>query len=179
MNLKRALWYSITGHLFVFLVLAIADYGFKRDFTPPVIYAVTLEGGMKLGGKQQTPKDQRKVPIAPPKNVQELEKQNKIDPKIDPKLKCRLTRLNQRLPLRQNRKRRRFRKPHRPNQRATPVPKATPKPTPKKPAPVDIDKELEKAVQRYSGESTDAGGKGFGAGRMGGAQYGWRRASST
>jgi protein TonB len=139
---------------------------------PPVIYAVTLEGGMKLGGKQQTPKDQRKVPIAPPKNVQELEKQNKIDPKIDPEAEVSLNPAKPKVTPTPKPKATPIPKATPTKPKATPVPKATPKPTPKKPAPVDIDKELEKAVQRYSGESTDAGGKGFGAGRMGGRSMG-------
>jgi colicin import membrane protein len=37
---------------------------------------------------------------------------------------------------------------------------------------LDIDKRLQSALQRYIGESTEAGGQGFGAGRVGGTGMG-------
>jgi colicin import membrane protein len=50
---------------------------------------------------------------------------------------------------------------------AQPVQKASLKPAKKEPA-IDLDKEYQKAMQRYLGESTNAGGQGFGGdGRVG------------
>jgi len=170
---RIGLYYSIGGHL---LLVLIAIFGLLPGFgglPDPVIYSVSIEPGKNLGGKSQLAKDDKPSPISPVKNVKadsapkeeketpQKESQKPVDdaevsvadkkptPKVTPK----------------------------------PTPKATPKATPATSSKLDskskeksdgdeVDKRLQAALQRYLGDSTDAGGKGFGAGRVGGNSMG-------
>lgn len=158
-----------------------------HKFEPKVVYSVTLEGGKSLGGIDQTPeKEEPAAKVAPPKVVEEapevveekeeeeaevvLEPKEKVPaatPKPTPKPKPKAT---------PKPKPKATPKP-KPKPKATPKPKpkpkATPKPKPKaKPKP-DVNKSYQNAMQRYLGESSNAGGKrGFGAGALGGQGMG-------
>ena len=166
MNHQQYFHASLTLSALAHLLLAIGLFSggfFGPDrFIPPVIYSVTVEAGKSVGGISQVPEPKKKTQMAPPKNVappkmEEVEKAPKDaelslakeTPKPTPKPKA--------TP---------------PPQKKAEAQKPTPKPTPKEPSLDEINKKLSQAMQRYLGESTDAGGKGFGAASTGGAGMG-------
>ncbi|RMG42999.1 MAG: TonB family protein [Candidatus Dadabacteria bacterium] len=139
-----------------------------RKFAPPIVYSVTLEGGKKLGGISQAPKT-KKIIKAPPKKAKEpvqsrpqgkakdaeVSLKSKVKPKKTPQPK---TTVKAKKPL--------LKKPVK-----KPVAKKVTKK--KRPYPLeDLDKRLQEAIQRYTGESANAGGRGFGAARLGGRSMG-------
>lgn len=181
---------SVLGHLALAIVVMFQGLGLGSDFGKPIVYSVTIERGDKVGGIAQAPKKD-KSQIAPPKAVQEpikskpapkkeveekkIESKTEPEPVEEPEVSIAEptpapTPAATPAPTPES--------TPKPTPQSTPKPKATPKPAPKstpKPAPkklsaAEIDKRLQQAVQRYSGESTDAGGKGFGS--VGGGERG-------
>lgn len=169
---------SVAGHLaLVFFMLfgVLADFS---DAPEPVVYSISIEGGKTVGGKSQVPKDDKKSPVAPVKNVAAESKPEvppeskdvKVVPKKEPVEDAEVSVANQK-----------------PTPRPTPQKAPTKKPTPipvkkkvsstkakvvKKSDGDDLNKNYQAALQRYLGESSDAGGNGFGAARMGGSGMG-------
>lgn len=173
---------SLIGHaLLVVIVLGAVAPRFD-DLVKPVIYSVTLEGGPKLGGISQVPKDDKSQQMAPPKRVAEKEKAETLErEKAEVSLaeeKAKKESLELKLKEEEKKKREEEKK----KKEAELKKKAEEKKKQeelkkkqeqekKKAAPkqtqADIDKRLNAAMQRYLGESTDAGGQGFGAGALG------------
>lgn len=176
---NRSLTASAVGHLLIGLIVVFGAFPNWGDLPEPVVYSVSIEGGQSIGGKAQVAKDDKKSPVAPVKNVAaqaEPEKQEKSKPEKDPEEQVAPKDAEVSVA----------------EKKPTPVPQKTPvkaTPTPKKsdkkPEPKDskdkqkqksdgdeIDKRLQAAMQRYTGESTDAGGKGFGAAKVGGKGMG-------
>lgn len=168
--------FSLTGHALLFIAMIYGGFWRLPEDGPEIIYSITLESGQKLGGVTQLPVANKDSAAAPPKVAQDSEPEKQAEPaKIDsakaepakPDVKkeevvniAEPTKIPATpLPT--------------PKNTAAPVPtkKVTPtkKPTAKakEPSLAEINKQLEKALQRYTGESTDAGGKGFGAGKLG------------
>ncbi len=177
---RIGLYSSLIGHAAV-AVVAIVGFAFGGfgGLPDPVIYSVTVEPGKALGGKSQLAKDDKPSPIAPVKNVKadsaSKEKQEKPEEKP----------VEEKSP--ENAEVSIADKKPTPQPSPKPTPKATPKVT-SKATPVakaksdaktkaksdgdEVDKRLQAAMQRYLGDSTDAGGKGFGAARVGGSGMG-------
>lgn len=176
---RIGIYSSLAGHvLLAVLVLVGFGAGFE-DFPEPVVYSVSIEGGKSLGGKAQLAKDDKPSPIAPVKNVtadsspQEETKPDPKDAKPQEPVEDAEVSIADKKPTPKPVKT--------PEAKATPKtpPKATPPPvkkddskTKKKSDGDEVDKRLQAALQRYLGESTDAGGKGFGAGKVGGSGMG-------
>ncbi len=143
---------SVVGHLLILSIILLKGFT-GNNLIPQTIYSVTVEGGKSLGKIAQVPTKER-TEIAPPKMVSSAsQKKMEVAPK------------DAEISLSDKKKR----------EKAKPTPKPTPKvkPTPKKADPsAALNKQLEQAVQRYLGESTDAGGTGFGAGALGGNKQG-------
>lgn len=172
--MQIGLVFSVIGHISIAMIILIAgNLGFK-EFPQQIIYSVTLEGGKRLGGITQVPKSD-KSQIAPPKIIEEQpqektkaevkETKPEEKPKEEPKKE---------LPKEEKAevsiadKKKEEIKP-------TVAPSVAPKKGSdkdvkgqKEPSLADINKQLQSAVQRYTGESTDAGGEGFGSGALGG-----------
>lgn len=165
---------SIVGHIGLVVLFASVAGGWA-DFGKPIVYSVSLESGARVGGISQAPKepDKKSIPTPPTEEKKKEEPQPELEkdpdaevsiaeetPKPTPKSTPKAT--------------------PKPTPKSTPKPKATPKPKPKatpKPKPKqptldDINKALEQAVKKYTGESTDAGGKGFGSTGGGGNGFG-------
>ena len=163
---------SLLGHALL-AVLIIFKFGAGLWGVPePVVYSVTLEGGKKLGGIAQVPKKETKK-VVPPKKVREKPKPKKEEPP-DKDAEVKLPKEKEE---KKEEKKATPAPTAKPKPKATPKPKpkpkkATPKPTPKKPTKADINKQWQNATQRYFGESTEAGGEGFGAGKLGGNSMG-------
>ncbi len=168
---------SITAHLFL-AIAVFFGFGWGGDeFPEPVVYSVSIEGGKTLGGKSQVAKDDKPSPISPVKNVtadSPPESEQKPDEKAPEKEVEPAEDAEVSIAEKQS------------TPKPTPPPKATPKVTPKATPPPskadskakqksdgdEVDKRLQAALQRYLGESSDGGGKGFGAGKVGGAGMG-------
>lgn len=168
--LKAGLTISTFGHLAVLFFLMVGSLLSADRIAPQVVYSVTLEGGKALGGIAQTAKKE-KTQLAPHKKIQEPKKEapkkeekkvavKKEEKKVEPKKE------DVKVKPKEVQKK--------PEPKATPPPKKSePKKTETKAeSQADIDKRLQQAVQRYTGESTAAGGTGFGAGRVGGESMG-------
>jgi TonB family protein len=169
---------SVLGHLAVG-VLILTQWLPSLEFVEPEVYSITLESGRALGGVSQVPKDDKKSEVAPLKNVaaseedqptvDEKKPQKEKDPEpVEPE-EAEVSLSEQKpTPV-----------PPKPTpvvSKPTPVPaKPSPKPTvvptkaPKKPKTegTNTDKEYQNVLQRYTGESSNAGGKGFGSARAG------------
>lgn len=179
-NTVKGFLCSLAMHGLVLYLVVFKMAGLGHGFVEPEIYSVTFEGGKKIGGISQNPDKKADSQIAPPKQVSqpEEEKSPKSEPEKDAK--------TQPLPKDQSKDAE--------ISLAKPTPKPTPKPQPTKPpakptpAPTkkgdtkqavkkeptlaEINKQLEQAMQRYKGESSKAGGKGFGAAKLGGSGMG-------
>lgn len=186
--------FSLAGHFIVFLILIFKILPSMGEFPEPVVYSISIEAGKNIGGITQIPKDDKKSPVAPAKNVaassssppeekpQPVEKQKEALPPEPPDDAEVSTAETKPTP-----------KPQPPTPapaKPTPVPKATVAPTKapqKKPTPApkkkdatkqksdgeEVDKRLQAALQRYLGPSVDAGGpKVFGSAKTGGNSMG-------
>lgn len=168
---------SVVAHA-VLLALFLYSTAVAPDFPEnQIVYSITLEGGKQLGGVAQVPdKDQPKTPPAPPKKVAAPEKvevkeekpEAKEEKKIEEKKVDSPPEDRIELPKEVEKK-----PTPRPTPKVTATPKKTAAPTPPKaPSLAEINKQLQQATQRYLGESTDAGGRGFGAAKLGGTKMG-------
>ncbi len=167
---------SVAAHLilaYIIFVKVFPDFG---DMPEPVVYSISIEGGKNLGGMAQVAKDNKPSQMAPMKNVAaEAKKETEPVPEKNPKKE---------VPVEDAEVSVADKKP-------SPVPtppkvapaKATPSPAKKVDAKndakntkksdgEDTDKRLQAALQRYLGESSDGGGKGFGAAKLGGNAMG-------
>ncbi len=168
---------SVAAHVVIAFVIFFKVFPDFGDMPEPMVYSISIEGGKNLGGMSQVPKDNKPSPIAPVKNVAAATRQEtqpekevaKVEPKKELVEDAEVSVAERR-----------------PTPKPTP-PKATPKATPaptkksdtatpskitKKSEGDEVDKNYQAAMQRYLGESSDAGGKGFGAARVGGAGMG-------
>lgn len=158
---------SVVGHLVLAYVVFVEVFPNLGEFPEPVVYSISIESGKNLGGASQVPKDDKKSELAPIKNVtapeeqasqaEEMRAEKAEEPAEDAEVS---------------------------SQEAKPIPRPTAKPTAtktpaKKPGEKakksdgdNVDKRLQAALQRYLGESADAGGKGFGAASVGGSGMG-------
>lgn len=182
---RFGLFASVLGHIVIGAVALGLGLGFT-DLPQPVVYSVTIEGGKTLGGRSQAAKDDKKQPIAPPKNVSEQPKeQEKSEPqKMVEELKPQSLKEEQKVEEKNA-------VPIKEEPKVVPTPKPAPtKEPPRKEEPpkkeevkkdqkgqkkdpvADVNKDYQKAMQRYLGDSSDARGEGFGAGKLGGNSMG-------
>lgn len=158
---------SCMGHALLLYAMVFLITPRFADLGKPVVYSVTLEGGKTLGGISQVAATDKKEPVAPPKNVSAPEKAPEKEPEklVTEDKKAEVS-------LAEKEKQKLEEKKAAEKEAESKKQKAQAKPTPKQPTAAEIDKEYQKAMQRYRGESTDAGGKGFGAGSLGGSGMG-------
>ncbi len=172
---------SVIGHIAIGLFMVINQMGSFGDLPQPVVYSVSIEGGTVIGGKSQVAKDDKKSPLAPVKNVAaQSEPEQKVE-KPEPKQP------EKELPAVDDAEVSVADKKPTPAPKTTPVKTPVSKATPAPPKKADkksdsktkqksdgdeVDRRLQAAMQRYLGESSDAGGKGFGAAKVGGKGMG-------
>lgn len=153
------------------------------------IYSVTMEGGKTIGGRSQVAENDKKSQVAPPKNVSEpapkkeqqaeekkveekkevvKEEQKKIENKKEENT-VPLEKPKEVPPVKEQPKKE---EPAKKDEKKTEKTEGKVKPPDKKEKPVDINKEFQNVMQRYLGDSTEAGGKGFGAAKIGGESMG-------
>ncbi len=155
---------SLAGHALLAVVLLFQLGRGNSALIQPAIYSVTVEGGKNLGGIGQVPKDDKKQTLAPPKTVQapvpakQEVKEEKKEVKTKPEQKKPEEKAE--VSLKEKKEKELPKKPEKPAKKEV------------KETKEDIDKRLATAMQRYLGESSDAGGKGFGAARLGGKGMG-------
>jgi colicin import membrane protein len=175
---------SILGHVILLYFMLIGLNAGLGNIPKHVVYSVSMEGSNKLGGEQQVPKNSKATPIAPPKKVSasSKDKPEKKPIKTEEKKEVKEIKEEEKAELTLKKKEEKpTPKPTAPAKEATkPKPNATEakktNTAPVKKAPVDnkamINKNLEQALQRYLGESTNAGGQGFGGDGRGGKGMG-------
>jgi TonB family protein len=161
---RQGLLGSLIGHV-VLAILMFTNFGSGWGaFEQPVVYSVTIEGGKKLGGISQVPEKDQKAPLAPPKKTSSEEKaveEPKPEPKVEPKKD------EPKIPEAETGEIQIKKKVE--------TKKEEPKPVKKEPAKKAVDpkeeanKRYQEAMQRYLGESSNAGaGNQFGAAALGG-----------
>lgn len=200
-NARLGVFVSVVGHVLLLLLLT-SSVSHPTMFEQPVIYSVTLEGGKQLGGISQVPRQKEAAPVVPPKAVApkpesaapkpaevknaepkpEAVKPKENEPDSDAEVS--LAEKEAKLKAEQQAREKEARKVEEEKKKAAAAAKtkaeadarAKKEAEKKKEAagdsPADIDKQLQQAMQRYLGESVDAGGKGFGAAALGGTGMG-------
>jgi len=175
---------SVVAHAVVAYFLIVLAPPVPLDFHEQ-IFSVTIEGGKTLGGISQVPDENHKAQAAVPRNVSE--KQPEVPESIesptskDVPEEVAVPDKSAEVSLAETKPTPRptsapTAKATAPPAKATAVPvkavpvKATPKP--KAPTKAELDKEYQASMQKYRGESTSAGGKGFGAAKVGGSGMG-------
>ena len=162
-ELYLGLVFSVLGHA-VLLLLFLGGIGSGiGDIGKPIVYSVSIEGGKSLGGISQLAKDNKPTQMAPPKAAAQPEKKEEAS-KADEKAEISLAEEKVKKAAEEKRKREEEEKKKK-------AASAQVKPT-RTPSSAEINKRLAAAMQRYTGESSDAGGSGFGAGTLGGSGMG-------
>ena len=156
---------SVIGHI-VLAALLFGNFGKGfGQFEQPVVYSVTIEGGKRLGGLSQVPeKTDQKAPVAPPKKTASEEK--KVE-EVKPQPKEEIKKEQPKIPEAETGEVHIDKKPEKTKEEPKPVKKDPPKKVvdPKE----EANKKYQEAMQRYLGESSNAGaGNQFGAGALGG-----------
>ena len=187
---SRGLLYSVAGHVIILLSFLIGNIFGGSDLGPETIYSITLEGGAQLGGISQAPNKNNKEKPAPPKPVASKEEEKKEEPvktepvkeekKAEPKIEEKEAEVSTKVepvvsPKPEPKKEEKKEEPKKEEPKKPEPPKKKEEEKPKKDPnkeKLELEKEYLKAMQRYQGESTDAGGQGFGAGRVGGQGMG-------
>lgn len=148
---------SAFAHILLVYFLYKGNLASQMKLPPRVVYSISIESGKSLGGKVQVPDKNDKV-VAPPKLAEnkKLETEKK-EPKLEPKKKEE--------EVKKTDPKKEVKVDEKKIAAKTPEKKAEP---PKK----DVNKSYQQALQKYLGESTDAGGKGFGSTGKGGKGLG-------
>ena len=165
---RRGVFLSIIFHVLLVAVLVGAAL-YQPTFELPPVYSVTIEGGKSLGGRSQVAKDDKKTPLAPPKNASDPVKQQPVETKkeeVIPIKPVEKKEVPKEVPKKEEVP---VAKKEVVEPKKAPPPKVEPK---KEPPKEDVNKEYQKTMQRYLGESSDAGGQGFGAAKVGGQGMG-------
>lgn len=186
---SRGLLYSVLGHAFVFVSILFRGLFGGADLGPETVYSVTIEGGSMLGGISQIDSKKNKEKPAPPKP--EESKSKPVEEKVEKEVKSKETKpepeekdaevstkkdpvVTPKPEKKEDPKELEKKKiqEEKEKQKQLEKQKQEEKKKAEQKAKVDLDKEYQKALQRYTGESSDAGGKGFGAARLGGIGMG-------
>ena len=144
---------------------------------PPEVYSITLEGGKTLGGLSQVPANDKKAPVAPPKasgqEAAELqakklakEAQDAKDAEVSLAEKEALLKLEREKADEEKKKAEADKKKDEERKKADEAKKKADEAKKARQALEDTEKQYQKSMQRYLGESSDAGGKGFGAAKV-------------
>jgi colicin import membrane protein len=164
---------STLGHALIALLILRGYILNPNDFGKPIIYSVTMEGGQSLGGIGQVPDDSKKTQVAPPKKIdtqaEEIKKAEIEKAEIslrEEKKKQEEKKKEEKLKTDEEKKKKEEEEKKKKEDEKKKEAKK------KETEGTDVNKKLQQAMQRYLGESTEAGGKGFGAGAIGGKGMG-------
>lgn len=180
-NFFFGLTFSILVHVFLVIALTASSW-WQKEKPEPKIYSVTIEGGKQLGGVSQAPKTDKKEQVAPPKKTSAQEK--KVETKKEEIVKKKVEPVKKEKPVKkvEEPQKKEVKKEEKPVEKKQvekktlekAVEKKEPEKKQEKPKNTaeDIQKKYQQAMQRYTGESADAGGQGFGAAKLGGRSMG-------
>ena len=195
---RIGLMLSGSAHI-VLLTLLLAGLGLgSGPLEDPKIYSVTVEGGKQLGGIQQVPKDDKKEPVAPAKNVSAVEPEKVKQEKQPEDTQVRepekpvedaevslaeqekqkqedLKRKEEEEKKLKEEEKKKLEKQKADKKKADEEKAAKEKAEKEKRQKIEaaeVNKRLEAALQRYKGESANAGGQNFGAAARGGSGMG-------
>ncbi len=185
---------SVLLHCGLLWVMLSVGQNHLSDFGAPIVYSVSIEGGEEKGGIAQAPEEEDKRPPpakqvsepepeeAQPEEAPEESEEEEAEPEEvedaevslaeptavpTPKPTPKPTAVPTKKPTPKPKP---TAKPTaKPKLTAKPKPTARPKPKPTRAPTLDeINKRIEQQVRKYTGESTDAGGSGFGSAGGGG-----------
>ena len=172
-DFRVGLVFSLLAHGVLFYCLLFMVMPRWKNLGQPVVYSITLEGGKSLGGIAQVPSTDKTAVLAPPKVLNEkaseaakaksLEEKN-AEISLAEKKAEEAKKIAQQKKLEEEKKAAEKKKTEEAKKKAQ-----------EQLNKGQIDKQYQAEMQRYLGESTDAGGKGFGAGRLGGKSMGGGR----
>jgi len=171
-DFQVGLFFSLLGHGMLFYSLLFLVTPRFSNLGAPVVYSVTLEGGKTLGGISQVPLTDKKTLIAPPKNVSvppekgTEKKAGKEKAELDKKEGAQVSLAEKKEETKPAEKKGETKPEQGKKEGAKDGQKNKPL------TAGEINKQYQQAMQRYLGESADAGGKGFGAARLGGSGMG-------
>lgn len=179
---SHGLWLSVIGHFGAVLFIMIRMFPDFGKVPPPVVYSISIEGGKVLGGASQVPKKSRESKVAPIKKSAQKEEAKDIPEKNrDAKSQVHAKKnpseklvIQEKVATKSVTKKKIVEDKEvvkKKTTRKTSVKKTVVAKKPKPPAE-DVDKRLQDALQRYLGESSQGGGKGFGAAKLGGKSMG-------
>ena len=168
-DFRIGLLISVLAHgLFFYIVFFVSAPAWK-NFGQPIVYSVTLEGGKSLGGISQVAQEEKKTPIAPPKAIgaepEKVQKKQEDDAK-NAEVSLREKQEAEKKKLAEEKKAAEKKKADELKKKADEEKAKAVK------EKAELEKQYQKTMQRYLGESSDAGGKGFGAARLGGKGMG-------
>lgn len=178
---------SLLGHAALLYAIFFLLVPSASKFSEPVIYSVSLEGGKTLGGISQAPDESKKQPVAPPKvsgsepppeKVEQTSvsadksKEAPVDDaevSLADKAEIEKKEREEKKKLEEEKRKKAAEEKKRKEEEEKKKQEEAKKKTP---SSADLDKQYKQAMQRYLGESAAAGGKGFGAAKLGGSGFG-------
>lgn len=182
---------SAIGHGIVAIVAVFGIFPNWGQLPEPVVYSISLEGGKTLGGMAQVPKDDKPSQVAPAKNVsasepkqeqkqpEKVEEKPKEEKKVEPAEDAEVQIKTEKKEPEKKKEEPKKEEPKKEEKKEEPKKLAKEEPKKKedkkKESPnqaEDLNKKYQNAMQRYLGESSDAGGQGFGAAKLGGNKMG-------
>lgn len=165
-NFHIGLLFSLVGHALLFYVMLFMAVPRFSSLGTPVVYSISLEGGRTLGGISQVPKPGADKLIAPPKSASPpAPKSAKKEPAAGKTEQAAVSLVEKKTPDQSKTQDKKSGDKTEEKGKKEAAPSKAP------PAP-DIHQQYQQAMQRYLGESSDGGGKGFGAARLGGKGMG-------
>ncbi len=178
---RVGLFFSLIFHGVLFYCMLFLATPAWNKMGEPVVYSITLEGGKTLGGISQVPKDDKKSPVAPPKAVSGSPEKSESKQKLVEEDKTAevslMEKAEQEKKLAEQKKKEEEEKKLAEKKKADDAAKKAADDKAKaekqkQQSAAELNKQYQQAMQRYLGESSDAGGKGFGAARLGGSGMG-------
>lgn len=172
---------SVVAHLVLAYLVFFKLVPSMGDFPEPIVYSISIESGKSLGGVSQVPKDDKKSELAPVKHVtapQEKAEKQQPEPVKPQDQKIEEAPNDAEVSTAEMKPTPKPLPTARPTAKPTVKPESTKKVSDKKDQETkksdgeNVDKRLQAALQRYLGESSEAGGKGFGAASVGGRGMG-------
>lgn len=153
---------STLGHVFIFVLVLLRFGSGWGDFQRPIVYSITIEGGKKLGGMSQVPDEKNKSMIAPPKNTSAKEKKEEKQDKPQEVKKEEKAKIPEADKGEVQIKKKEAKEDKKSKDETKKKNEEKPK----------TKERYEDVMQRYLGESSAAGGSGFGAAALGGKGMG-------
>ena len=192
-TLGRSVLASCIGHAVAFSLAFYLAAPKIPELGESIVYSISLEGGKTLGGMSQVPANDKKEAIAPPKKVSEP--QAKVPEKTTKEVKAEVKeetkpveidkdtvslaekKKEEEVKKKEEEKKKKEEEQTKAKEKAEQEKQKKKEEDKKKQEDEqrkakELERQYQQALQRYTGESTEAGGQGFGAAKLGGSGMG-------